>query len=80
MPLGYKYYRSKLVHLLILSVVLPFILWDFFAGKDSKSEPAAIYLIIAIWIVGVTGLTVGMVRAKRRESALQEPHKGKATD
>ena len=67
MSLGYKYFRSSLIKLMILSVAFPFILWDFFTGKDTKSEPGAIYLLIFIWIGGTAFLVWQMVRAKRRE-------------
>jgi len=67
MKLGYQYYRSNLVKLAILSVVVPFILWDFFTGKDTKSEPGAIYLLILLWVGGAAFLVWQMIRAKRRE-------------
>jgi hypothetical protein len=67
MKLGYKYYRSSLIKLSILSVAFPFILWDFFAGKDKRSDPGAIYLLIFLWITGTAFLLWQMARAKRRE-------------
>jgi hypothetical protein len=70
MKLGYAYFRSNLIKLGILSVAMPFILWDYFTGKDTKSELGAIYLIIAIWIGGAAFLTWQMIRAKRRERAV----------
>jgi hypothetical protein len=67
MKLGYAYYRSNLIKLAILSVVMPLILWNFFSGKDTKSEPGAIYLLILLWVGGATFLVWQMIRAKRRE-------------
>jgi hypothetical protein len=69
MKLGYKFYRSNFIKLMILSIALPFILWDFFHGNKTKSEPAAIYLLIFLWIGATTVLILGMVRSKRREQA-----------
>lgn len=67
MKLGYNYYRSSLIKLLILSCVLPFILRDFFSGKDTKSEPGAIYLIIVIWFLGVGFLVFQMRRTRPKK-------------
>ena len=73
MKLGYTYFRNSLIKLGILSVAMPFILWDFFTGKDTKSEPGAIYLIIFIWVGGTAFLVCQMVRAKRREREAPHP-------
>jgi hypothetical protein len=67
MKLGYKYYRSALIKLTILSVVMSFILWDFFTGNKSYNEPLAIYLAISLWIGGAVFLIWRMVQAKRHE-------------
>ena len=72
MKLGSAYFRHSLIKLSILSVAMPFILWDFFTGKDTRSEPGAIYLILFIWIGGTAFLIWQLIRAKRieREAAL----------
>ena len=72
MKLGYTYFRNSLIKLVILSVAFPFILWDYFTGKDSKSEPGAIYLIIFISVGGTTYLVWQMMRAKRHERKIAQ--------
>ena len=67
MKVGYKYFRDSLIKLAILSVAMPFILWDFFTGKDKRSEPGAIYFIIVLWVAGTVFLVWQMRRARRRE-------------
>jgi hypothetical protein len=71
MKLGYAYYRKRLIKLMILSVPFPFLLWDFFAGQDTKSEPGAIYLPVSLWIGGTTLIVWQMVRSRRREQELK---------
>ena len=67
MQLRYKSFRSNLIKLAILSIVMPFVLWDFFTGRDKRSEPGAIYLLILLWVVGTVFLVWQMRRAWRRE-------------
>ena len=67
MKLGSAYFRHHLIKLGILSVPMPFILWDFFTGKDTKSEPGAIYLILVIWAGGTAFLVWQFLRSRRLE-------------
>lgn len=41
MKLGSAYFRHSLIKLGILSVAMPFILWDFFTSKDTESDPGS---------------------------------------
>ncbi len=68
MKLGYKYYRNRLIEVVILSVGCIGVFWDEFHGKGHpENEPDALILIAVLIVVGNTGLFIAMRRAKHSE-------------
>jgi len=70
MKLGYKYFRSNLIKLMILSVPILFLLWVHLHGRGNPNdEPAALILLAVILVVGNIGLFILMIRAKRKKQS-----------
>jgi hypothetical protein len=70
MKLGYKYYRSNLIKLMIFSVVILFVFWEHLRGKGNPNdEPGALIFLGVLMVVGNVGLFILMRRAKRKEQA-----------
>ena len=69
MALGPVYIRHCLVKLAILSAAIPFILRDYFTGQDTDSEPAVIYLLLAVWVLCSTFFLWHSLHARRRAQA-----------
>ncbi|HEX3624053.1 MAG TPA: hypothetical protein VH280_01370 [Verrucomicrobiae bacterium] len=68
MKLGYKYYRSSLIKLMIYSIVILGVFWGHLRGRGNPNdEPGALIFVGVLMIVGNVGLFILMLRAKRKE-------------